>query len=88
VGRVEQVDVAGSSALALRSYSDPARGLTALREGTVVALFTENAEVLNKAAGDETLVAMQCGGASVIRRRDLIFSCDPSIDVAHLRVGR
>lgn len=88
VGRAEQVDVAGAAALSLRSFPDPARGLTALREGTVVALFTESVGVLEKAKSDETLVAMKCGGASVIRRRDLIFSCDPSIDVAHLRVGR
>lgn len=88
VGRPEQVDTAGVARVDLRSFSESARGLTALREGTIAVLFTEDRAVNEKAKADETLVPFLCGGASAIRRRDVIFSCEPTIDMAHLRVGR
>lgn len=88
IGRAEQVDVAGYAQVTLRSFTEATRGLTALREGTIALLFTEDTGVLDKAKRDETLVRMSCAGSPVLRRRDVVFSCEPSIDVAHLRVGR
>ncbi|MFM1848100.1 MAG: hypothetical protein RL417_1574 [Pseudomonadota bacterium] len=87
-GRSEQAGSGGASVVIVRGFSEPARGLTALREGTLGAFFTSEPGVLAKAAGDETLVIFRCAGYDAVRRRDLTISCDPSLDVARLRAGR
>jgi hypothetical protein len=88
VGRSEQAGDGGASTIVVRGFSEPSRGLTALREGTIVLLFTTDAVVLGRASKDETLVVQDCGGSRAIKRRELLLSCEPSLDLARMRMGR
>lgn len=71
----------------LRTMEDAERGLSALRIGTISALFTEEAGVLGKAAKDETLVASNCLGYSVLKRRGFVFPCESEIDLEAITWG-
>lgn len=73
--------------LTLRSMEDAERGLSALRIGTISALFTEDSAVLDKAAKDETLFASRCFGYSVIKRRGFVFPCEHGIDLEAITWG-
>ena len=88
LGRSEQAGDGGPAAIVVRGFSEPGRGLTALREGTIALLFTTDAAVLGKASKDETLVLQDCGGLRAIKRRELLLSCEPSLDLARMRMGR
>jgi ABC-type transport system substrate-binding protein len=88
VGRSQHLEKTGASTVVVRGFHEPPRGLTALREGTLGVLFTSDPTVLGKSAKDETLVIFDCGGFKAVRRRELLISCEPSLDVARLRMGR
>jgi len=88
VARAERIETAGAGEVTVRTFADPSRGLTALREGTIRALFTGDRAVMDKVAADETLVAYTCAGFSAARRRSVALECDPGIDVAHFREVR
>lgn len=88
VGRAARLETSGVGEITVRSFADPRRGLTALREGTVSVLFTADRGVLEKVAGDDTLVPFECSGFPAVRRRTVVLQCDPGIDVAHFREVR
>lgn len=88
VSRAERLEVAGPGEVLVRTFAEPSRGLTALREGTIGVLFTGDRAVRDKAAADETLVAFTCAGFSALRRRSVMLECDPGIAVAHFREVR
>ena len=74
-----------NSTLETRPFADSAQRLTALRVGTIAALFTSDQTVLSKAAQDETLEVTTCMEHSLVRRRALVFPCTPDLDVTGIR---
>lgn len=87
LGRFSARTVVGESAssIVLRSFDDPTRAVTALRSGTVDALFVESAQVLEAAKGDETLLPAQCLGFQVLKRRGLDLACEGTFNLSGLR---
>ena len=77
--------IARGRSVIIRGFRDPQHGLTALRTGTIDALFTEDGQVLEKAAKDETLLLGKCSVYMVVRRKGLELPCKPRVDLA--RVG-
>jgi hypothetical protein len=76
--------------LELRMFKDPNHGLTALRTGTIAALFTSDAGVLARAGSDETLTLSKCYAGSraesdVIVRKGFEFSCYPGLNPGAFR---
>ena len=69
----------------VRLVSDARQGLTALRVGTLDAMFTKDDEVEEKARGDETLIVRTCGEYHLILRRGFTLKCEDPLDLSDLR---
>ena len=75
----------GPEEVVLRGFDQEPAGLTALRIGTISALFAVTEDVLSKAASDETLALMECEGRRLIRRRSFNFGCNPDLNIAEFK---
>ncbi len=74
-----QAGEAFAKRIVLRALRDGTHALTALRTGTVDAIFFENSEVLSRAASDQTLLTIECSGYKVVHRRGLNVECRQSV---------
>jgi hypothetical protein len=61
--------------IVVRALKDGTHALTALRSGTVDAIFFDSAEVLSKASSDQTLLISECSGYKFVHRRALRVEC-------------
>lgn len=75
----------GSADLVVRGFVEPQHALTALRTGTIDALFTRDEGVLAKASNDETLLIESCLDYKLVLRRGLQVPCQPDLDMSNVR---
>ncbi|MBX7136609.1 MAG: hypothetical protein K1X83_01405 [Oligoflexia bacterium] len=68
-------NVGPSEIITVRGFDSAERSLSALRLGTIDALFTRDQAVASRAVGDETLLSSNCSGYIVLQRRGLKFNC-------------
>lgn len=75
--RMERVSKsnAWASALTVRGFADSVHALTALRTGTIDAVYTQDLEVTSKAMDDPTLLTADCGVYNIILRKGLEITC-------------
>ena len=71
--------------LRLRAIQSASQGLSALRLGTVAALFTNDVMLISRAHADETLEVDSCLGFTVVYRRSLNLVCRPVAGVVDLK---
>lgn len=71
--------------ISLRSFDDSTRALTALRGGTIDALFVADERELDASRDDETLVVSECLGFKILQRRGLEFPCQGTVSLAGMR---
>jgi hypothetical protein len=64
-----------SKKIVIRGLKDGTHALTALRSGTVDAIFFDSEDVLSKAAADQTLLISECSGYKFVHRRTLRVEC-------------
>lgn len=75
----------GAGLVVVRGFRDPGQGLTALRMGTIAALFVEDETLRDRVSSDETLVWSQCEGFPVIRRVSFDIGCEQGLSVPEMR---
>lgn len=75
----------GPAVLMVRSFRDSRHGLTALREGTLDLLFTQDIQVVENAKKDETLRVVQCSLYEVVHRSTLSVPCAGGVIPGQLR---
>ena len=70
----------------MRAIRDKIQALQGLRSGTLVAVLTDDPELLKDVPmRDPTLVASHCSFGGVLHRRQVSWHCDPDLDVRELR---
>lgn len=65
--------------LVVRAMPSPQHGLTALRLGTIVSLFTDRSDILQESGNDQTLLIETCPVGKVIARKSFKFTCSSSM---------
>ncbi len=85
LNKYNQVSQEGASQIVLRGFKDSLHGLTALRSGTVDALFEPSQEVIEKAQKDQTLELVDCLSGKLVLRRGFEFNCKAGVNLSKLR---
>ena len=75
----------GGDTIILRSFESTVRALSALRGGTLDALFLGKGLDIPPPADDPTIVPARCLGFDILIRRGLEFPCQGSIDISAVR---
>ena len=73
------------SRVTIRPFDDGLRAVSALRGGTIDALFISGEQELKAAAEDGTLVIGKCLDFQVLKRRGLEFPCDGTVSLSSMR---
>lgn len=71
--------------LVVRAFHDGSQALAALRDGSIDAFVSKEAEVQAKASKDETLLSRQCPEYNLILRRGLQLDCPEAVVASEIR---